>query len=472
MNQDDLCYESLASLARRIRTKEVSPSQAVEAYLERIARVDPRVHAYLHVAADRALAGARRAEQVLANGRTLGPLHGVPVAVKDLIDTAGIETTCGSPRILGAHVPARSATVVERLEGAGAVLLGKLHMTEFAWIAHHPDTPPARNPWALDRSPGGSSSGSAIATACALASGTLGSDTVSSIRLPAAWCGVVGLKPTWGRVSRHGVFPLAASLDHIGPITRSVADAALLLHCVAGADPRDPSARREAPPAPAPLPRDDFAGVRIGWDEGYVTTGVQPEMVAASRAARDVMAALGATVVPVELPDLDTSLATFYAVFAPEVRAAHASLYPEHAQDYSPSLRDVLGFFSKLDPLAHVEAAIGARAFRHTIDRLFDEIDVLLCPAWPFTATPLVGDERSIEMQDTERGSPLYPARFACLWNLAAAPALSLPWGFQDEGLPLAVQLVGRVGADEALLSMAARLEAEAPERDRRPPLA
>ena len=290
MNRDALCYESTVSLARRIRAGEVSPLDAVNAYLERIDRVDPRVHSYLHVAADHALQAARRAEEALARSVEVGPLHGVPVAVKDLFDTAGMPTTCGSPRILGGNVSARSATAVERLEQAGAVLLGKLHMTEFAFITHHPDTPHPNNPWASDRTPGGSSSGSAIATACGLASATLGSDTAASIRLPAAWCGAVGLKPTWGRVSRAGVFPLVASLDHVGPIARSVADAALMLHCIAGPDPRDPSARQQEAPPAEPAPRDDFTGVRIGWDEDYVTMGVLPDVVAAVRAARDRMA--------------------------------------------------------------------------------------------------------------------------------------------------------------------------------------
>src|SRR5262249_13247776 len=380
VNRDDLCYEPTVSLARRIRAREVSPLEAVNAYLERIEHVDPRVHSYLHVAADHAVAAARRAQQALTRGGEVGVLHGVPVAVKDLFDTAGIPTTCGSPRILGDNVPTRSATAVERLEQAGAVLLGKLHMTEFAFITHHPDTQPAQNPWALDRSPGGSSSGSAVAAACALASATLGSDTAASIRLPAAWCGAVGLKPTWGRVSRDGVFPLAASFDHVGPITRSVADAALVLHCIAGPDPRDPSARRQSAPPAEPMPRDDFKRVRIGWDEDFVTMGVFPEVVTAVRAARDRMEALGATIVPAELPDLETTATTFADVFDIEMRAAHAGLYPERAADYGPLTRHALAHFSTRDPLVHVAGAIEARAFRHRIDGLFDEIDVLLCP--------------------------------------------------------------------------------------------
>jgi amidase len=472
MNRDALCYESTVSLARRIRAGEVSPLQAVNAYLERIERVDARVHSYLHVAADHALQAARRAEQALAGGkRELGALHGVPVAVKDLFDTAGMPTTCGSPRILGGSMPTRTATAVERLEQAGAVVLGKLHMTEFAFIAHHPDTRAARNPWATDRSPGGSSSGSAVAAACGLASATLGTDTAASIRLPAAWCGTVGLKPTWGRVSRDGVFPLAASFDHVGPIARSVADAALVLHCIAGPDPRDPSTRQQGAPPATPAPRDDFKGVRLGWDEEFVTMGVMPEVAAVVRAARDRMETLGATIVPVELPDLESMCTTFTNVFDVEMRAAHAGLYPDRALDYGPLARHALAHFSTRDPLIHVEGAIQARAFRQRIDWLFDEIDVLLCPVSSITAPPQVDDETIIEIFGNDHRNIIRLTRLTSFWDLAATPAISLPWGFDGDGLPFAVQLVTRIGTDEALLSIAARLEAEAPERGSRPPL-
>jgi amidase len=471
VHRDDLCYEPTVSLARRIRGGDLSPLEAVDAYLERIERADRLVHSYLHVAADHARRAARRAEQALADRRELGPLHGVPVAVKDLFDTDGIPTTCGSPRILGRNLPTRTATAVARLEQAGAIVLGKLHMTEFAFISHHPDTQAARNPWALERSPGGSSSGSAVATACGLASATLGTDTAASIRLPAAWCGAVGFKPTWGRVSRDGVFPLAASLDHVGPIARSVADAALLLHCIAGADPRDPSTRRQVAPPAAPAPRDDFRGVRIGWDEQYVTTGVFPELVATVRAARDRMAALGATIVPLELPDIDTTLTTLADVFDVEMRAAHASFYPERASDYGPLVRHALAHFATRDPLVHVGGAIAARAFRQRIDRLFDDVDVLLCPVSGIAAPPQVDDDTIIAIFANDHRNVLRLTHLTSFWDLAATPAIALPWGFDGDGLPLAIQLVSRVGSDEALLSIAARLEAEAPDRGRRPPL-
>jgi amidase len=471
VDRDDLCYEPVTSLARRIRAREVSPRQAVDAYLERIERVDPRVHAYLHVAADQARRAAQRAEQALAAGGALGPLHGVPVAVKDLFDTAGMPTTCGSPRILGDNVPTRTATAVERLEQAGAIVLGKLHMTEFAFIAHHPDTPHALNPWDVRRTPGGSSSGSAVATACGLASATLGSDTAASIRLPSAWCGVVGLKPTWGRVSRDGVFPLVESFDHIGPIARTVADAALLLHCIAGPDPRDPSTRVQDAPPPAPLPRDDFRGVRIGWDEEYATMGVFPEVVAAVRAARDRMESLGATIVPVQLPELEPTVTTFTDVFDVEMLAAHARFYPARADDYGPIVRHALAHFATRDPFVHVQGSIEARAFRQRIDRVFDDVDVLLSPIASLTAPPIVDEEMVISIFASDHRNIIRLTRLTSYWDLAATPAISLPWGFDAEGLPLAIQLVTRIGADEALLSLAARLEAEAPDRGRRPSL-
>ncbi len=472
MNRDDLCYEPTVSLARRIRAGEVAPLDALDAFLDRIARVDPRVHAYLHVAADGARRSARRAEQALADGRPLGPLHGVPVAVKDLFDTAGMPTTCGSPRVLAGNVPARTATAVARLEAAGAVILGKLHMTEFAFIAHHPDTPHPSNPWALERTPGGSSSGSAVAAACGLASVTLGSDTAASIRLPSAWCGVVGLKPTWGRVSRDGVFPLAASLDHVGPIARSVADAALVLHCVAGPDPRDPSARDQPAPPAEPTPRDDFTGVRVGWDEEFVSMGVMPDVVAAVRAARDRLEALGATIVPVELPDMESTVTTIADVFDVEMRAAHAALYPARAADYGPLARHALAHMATRDPLIHVGAAIEARGFRQRIDRLFDQIDVLLCPVAALVAPPKVDEAIIVDIFGNDHRNVLRLTRLTSYWDLAATPAISLPWGFDQDGMPLAVQLVTRVGTDEALLSLAARLEPEAPDRGRRPSLA
>jgi Asp-tRNA(Asn)/Glu-tRNA(Gln) amidotransferase A subunit family amidase len=473
LSASELVYESATSLRRRIALKEVSPRELVDAFLQRIEQLDPRVNSYLYVAADGAAEAARRAEQAVMNGEDLGPLHGIPFAVKDNFETQGIDTTCGSPRILRGNVPVCSATVVERLESAGAVLLGKLHMPEFASVEHHPDTPPARNPWDLARSPGGSSSGSAIAVAAGLATATLGTDAVASIRFPAAWCGVVGFKPTWGMVSRAGVLPFAPSLDHVGPLTRTVPDAALVLHCIAGPDSRDRSALPNGSLRSEPLPLANFVGLRIGWDESYVTTETEPEVVSVARAALDTMLSLGAEVKPIELPSVRGALNAFTGVFALEMRSTLERFYLERADDLTPSLRETLALVSAFDPLRYVDASIRARAFRSQIDCMFDQIDVLLCPVHPSAATLLTGNHRrTSDVPEDSGGNPFYPFRHTCLWNLAGAPAVSLPWGLTAGGLPLAVQLVGRRRADDVLLSIAARLEAEAPDASRRPPLA
>jgi Asp-tRNA(Asn)/Glu-tRNA(Gln) amidotransferase A subunit family amidase len=272
-------------------------------------------------------------------------------------------------------------------------------------------------------------------------------------------------------VSRAGVFPLAASFDHVGPITRTVADAALLLHCIAGPDPRDPSTRRQAVPPAEPAPRDDFKGIRIGWDEDFVTMGVLPDVVAAVRAARDRMEALGATIVPVELPEMEAMATTFTSVFDVEMRAAHARFYPDRAEDYGPLVRHALAHFATRDPFIHVEGAIEARAFRQRVDQLFDQVDVLLCPVSSLTAPPQVDDETIIAIFGDDHRNMIRLTRLTAFFDLAATPAISLPWGFDGDGLPLAIQLVTRVGTDETLTSIAARLEVEAPERGRRPPL-
>jgi amidase len=273
-------------------------------------------------------------------------------------------------------------------------------------------------------------------------------------------------------VSRDGVFPLAASFDHVGPITRSVADAALLLHCVAGPDSRDPSTRRQSVPPPQPAPRDDFRGIRVGWDENFVTMGVMSDVIAAVRAARDRMEALGATIVPVELPDLESMATTFTSVFDIEMRAAHAGLYPERAPDYGPLTRHALAHFATRDPLLHVEGAIQARAFRQRIDQLFDDdVDVLLCPVAALAPPPHIDDDTIIAIFANDHRNIIRITRLTSYWDLAATPAIALPWGFNEDGVPLAVQLVTRIGTDEALLSIAARLEVEAPDRGRRPTL-
>src|SRR5262245_14455970 len=294
-NVSELCTKTLVEVAELIKKKEVSPVELTQAMLTRISALDGKLYSYLTVTADLALQQARAAEQEISKGTYRGPLHGMPIAVKDLCYTKGIRTTCAS-KILANWVPDYNATVVEKLNAAGAVLLGKLGMTEFALAGYHPSVHPPVNPWAADRWPGASSSGSGVATAASLCFGSLGSDTGGSIRFPSAACGIVGVKPTYGKVSRYGVFPLGETLDHIGPLTRSVADAAAMLRVIAGFDPNDPTTRRVTVRDYLDIVAHGIRGVRIGVDEEYCTKGVDPQISKAVLATTKTLQDLGASI--------------------------------------------------------------------------------------------------------------------------------------------------------------------------------
>jgi Asp-tRNA(Asn)/Glu-tRNA(Gln) amidotransferase A subunit family amidase len=449
---NDLTAMSASALAAAIRSRELSPSEVVREHLAAIDAANAELGAFLHVGADRAREAAKAADRAVMAGDELGPLHGVPFAVKDIIDAAGVPTTCGSPRIMAGHVPDRSSPCVDALESAGAILLGKLHCTEFACIDHHPDTPPARNPWAVDRSPGGSSSGSAIAAAANLVPIAIGTDTVASIRLPAAWCGVVGLKPTWGSVSTAGVFPLAATLDHVGPIARSVSDAAATLDVIGA-----PTRSTEAPIG------SDVAGVRVGWDHGWSTVDVDAEVAAAAAAARDALEATGARIVDLSLPPLEEWVHIFSTLFAVEIHHAHRSLYPHRSEDYSPGTRLLLSLFHPPDPSVHVDASLDARRFRRMVGLLFADVDVILSPPAPVAAQPLFGDGRGISIPVPPGRDFQYATRFTSIWDLGGNPAITIPWGLTDRGLPLGVQLAATQHDDARLLRVAAALEACSP---------
>ncbi len=449
-----LHLQSASELARRIASKELSPVELIAAYLDRISGLDEHYRAYLHVCETSARAQAEAAEAAVAAGAQLGALHGVPFAAKDLLDTAGVPTTCGS-RILQGRLPETTATAVERLVSAGAILLGKLHMTEFAGWWHHPDLPAARNPFDLERSAGGSSSGSGVAVAAGLCAAALGSDTVASIRNPAAWNGCVGFKPTWGRVSRHGVFPLAASLDHVGPMTRTVEDAALLMSVIAGHDPKDPTSLRQRLPDGWPkISRQE--SLRVGYDEKFVIGHSRPNIARCAAEAVEELADHGATIVPVSIPMTDTSLEPYVAILRSEVRAAHRRYFPKRAADYGQTFRDLLEQAADVSPDALIEANLYRAAFVDAINALFAEVDVLVTPVGPLNATPVGGELRwSPALVDF--------LRYTYLWNLAGVPALALPWGLDTEDLPNAVQIIGPHGGEELVLSVAAAIERELP---------
>jgi amidase len=461
----ELCSKTLSAVAELIKQKDVSPLELTRAMLERIEALDRYWCSYVTVTADLALEQARRAEQEIVQGSYRGPLHGMPIAVKDLCFTKGIRTTCGS-KILADWAPEYDATVVEKLTVAGAVLLGKLSLTEFAGIGYHPSVPTPVNPWDAQRWPGVSSSGSGVATAVSLCFGALGSDTGGSIRFPSAACGIVGVKPTYGKVSRFGVFPLCESLDHIGPMTRSVADAAVILRAIAGCDPRDPTTRRELVRDYLDTLYNGVKGLRVGVDEAYCTTGVDPEVSQAVLAAAQVLEDLGASLEAVKVADIEEAIDAARVIFAAEAAAAHQQTYPARADDYGPAFRALLERGAKISGAEYAKAWVVRQGVCRMLDDLFQKVDLLLCPAMP-TAPMSLQDLPLQGIIPPERLGKLI--RFTVPFNLTGSPTISLPCGFSAAGLPLSLQFVGRHGEEGTVLQAGYAYEQATEWHKRRP---
>ena len=433
-----LALSTLTAVAKRIQARELSPVELTRQMLDRIDTLDKRFHSYVTVLADRALAQAEAAEAEIAGGHYRGPLHGMPLAVKDLCFIKGTPTTCGS-QMLADWRPDQNATVVWKLQQAGAVILGKLHLTEFALRWHHPYRPIPLNPWGEGRWPGVSSSGSGVATATGLCFGAIGTDTGGSIRFPAASCGTVGVKPTYGRVSRAGVFPLTASLDHIGPLTRSVADAAAMLQAIAGPDPLVPTASRRPVPDYLAALAQGIAGVRIGVDERYITEGVHPDVSAAVKEAVRVLAELGAQIVAVTVPEPEMTATTqsWLTLTGADALVAHEGMYPERAAEYGP-FRELLDNTAKLRAQDYAKAHALRETFAAQFDPLFEQMDLLLCPTMPTTAPMMDAQGNAIIQEGYVR------TRYTYVFNFSRNPTLSLPCGFDRTGLPVSLQFVGR----------------------------
>ena len=462
----DLHYLELTELSQRLRAKQVSPVEATQAILARIAALDGKLHSYATLTADLALAQAREAEAEIARGNWRGPLHGVPIAVKDLCYTKGIPTAAGMP-LHADFRPAFDATVVTRLRAAGAVLLGKLQMTEGAFARHHPDITPPVNPWAADRWTGVSSSGSGVATAAGLCYASLGSDTGGSIRFPSASCAVTGVKPTWGRVSRHGIFPLAESLDHIGPMTRSAADAAAVLAAIAGADPEDPTALTAPVPDYAGELGQGVRGLRIAIDADYNSRDVDPAVQAALKAAEAVFRGLGAEVRPAKLPSPDAVIAAWLPLCAVEMALAHEATYPFQAERYGPIVKTVIELGRRTVGTEVARILRDREAFRGRVTAMFEEADLLLCPVLP-GPPPTV---ETVASGDYDPKAAALRLRFTAPFDMTGSPTITLPGGFTSDGLPLAIQLVGRHLAESVLLRAGAAFQAATEWHRRHPPL-
>lgn len=440
----------IAGLAAQIKAGDLSPSSLIDHFLARIEALDPGLNAFNTVTAEQARERAAAADREIEAGQYRGPLHGIPVGLKDLLQTAGVRTTASSP-ILADWVPAKSATVVERLEGAGAISLGKLNMTEFALSGYHPDLAVPVNPWSADHWSGVSSSGSGVAVAARLCCAAIGTDTGGSIRLPSAANGVVGIKPTYGRVSRFNGFPLAESLDHFGPIASSVEDAALVLNAIAGYDAQDPTSLDVATPDFTAGINREISGLRIGIDERY-NAQVDPQVCAALNQVAETLAGLGAEIVPVDVTGIEEGADRWFTLTAAEALNHHRDYYPARAQEYGPVFRSLLEHGNACSG-AEVSQAYTARGrVRQVLTRAFGAMDLLLCPSLAGPA-PLLDDFPPQLVLPAEAVGPivLYQAPF----NFSGSPTISVPMGFSEGGLPLSLQLVGR-HCEEALLIRAA----------------
>lgn len=471
MTPEDLAFSPVAALARLIREREISSVELLQVYLDRIARFDDRLHAYVTVCGDAALDEARAADAAVTKGDRLGPLHGVPIAAKDQFLTKGVRTTNGL-RALAGFVPDVDATAVARLRGTGAILLGKLNMPEAGLLGTR-DWPfgQPRNPWNTEHDAGASSTGPGIAVAAGLCAAALGEDTGGSIRNPASYNGVVGVRPTWGRVSRYGIIPLNWSLDTAGPMTRTVADSALLMHVLAGHDPNDPfSARLPVPDYTAAL--DGRAtGLRVGVIRELMdSTFLDPEVRDATTAAAAVFSRIGANVEEVSLPLFRIAGVIFAAIADSGAALEHRHLRLSSPDSFDSGPRRRMLAASLLPNALSLRVEQARVLIRDQIRSAFERFDVLLCPTAPapaarLDAAPKLTWTRSDLLRFWERGSHTGP------FSLAAVPAISIPNGFSRSGLPIGVQLAARPFGETMLFRAAHAFESNLASPLRRPPL-
>ena len=470
---EDLAFAPLSTLAELIRKKKISPVELVEGFFARIERFNPRLNCYLTILAVEAREQAAIAARAISRGKYLGPLHGIPVAIKDNIWTRGVRTTAGS-KVLADFVPQEDAAIVARLRRAGAIILGKTNLHEFAYgvTSANIHFGPVRNPWDLERIPGGSSGGSAAALAAGLCCAAIGTDTGGSIRIPAACCGLVGLKPSFGRVSCYGVIPLARSLDHAGPLARTAGDAAILLQVMAGFDPRDPV----SVDAPVPdFPREagkPLGKMRLGWPRDFFFERIDEQVRRAMEAARKVIEDLGARFEEVALPSMADSLRPATQIALAEAAQYHrsAGFFPARSGDYSEEVRARLESGSRISAYEYLEALELRKRVRQEFDSAFERVAAILAPTIPVGA-PRIGEE-TVQTGGKPEDVRNAMLRFNRPSNLTGLPAISIPCGFTSGGLPIGLQIIGRALDEAQVLRLASAFEGRTDWHTRRPALA
>ena len=480
MAETNPCYLTISEVAPLLKSKRLSPVELTSAYLDRIDQLNPKVNAFITTLRDEALQSARALESEIAAGRYRGPLHGVPIAVKDIFATNGHRTTCGS-KILKDNITHYDATVVARLKAAGIILLGKLTMSEFAFgddVNPLTGQRPTRNPWNLERSASGSSSGSGAAVAASMCAAALGTDTGGSIRTPSAFCGIVGMKPTYGRVSRYGVTPLAWSLDNAGPMTKSVEDNALLLGIIAGADPADRMCSERPPDDYLKLLRTGVRGLRIGLPKNYFLEYATRDVGEAVREAARTLERQGASIHDVDLPHLKYAIGAETAIIFAEPLAYHQKYIRQGKFDEYTDLNkaswDAARFVSGAD---YVQSQRVRRFMIRDFEKAFEQVDVIFAPGVATEANPIEEDLLTDKLPTRD-----VPAGMITLWeivsrmtfpaNLTGVPALVLPCGFSTAGLPLSLQVMGRHYDEGTVYRVGAAYEQATDWHSRRPELA
>ncbi len=460
---------NIQEVSLRLRRREISSVELVRQALDRIERDSSRLNSFLTIRAEAALERARRLDEELAAGGARSPLHGIPVAVKDVFCTRGVRTTCGS-LLFADYVPDHDAAVVERLEAAGAVIVGKTGMHELAYgiTSNNPHFGAVRNPWNPEHVPGGSSGGSGAAVAAGEVFLAMGSDTGGSIRIPAAWCGCAGLKPTTGRVSRYGVMPLDFTLDHMGPLTRSVRDAAIGLNVLAGHDPRDPTSSRRPVDDYLPPPEVSLRGIRIGVPENFFFERLDPEAAGAARRMIELAGELGGDLVPVTVPDI-AELNTLARVILLAEAAAVMSPYLSDRSKFGPDVLALLDQGRMISAADYINAQRLRRIAWKEFAGVWGKADCLLTPTTPIPA-PRIGQTQT-ELGGAVEDVRLAATRYVRAVNLLGLPALSMPCGFSSTGLPLGLQIIGKPFEEALILRIGAALEDATDFHRREPPL-
>ena len=442
---------SLSQLAKKIQTKEVSPVEVTQTLLNEIEQKNPSLNAFLTVAETSAMEAAKKAEQDIVSGNYKGPLHGVPIGLKDLIETDGLRTTMGS-KLFKDYIPEKDATIVQHLKDAGAIILGKLHTHEFAYgpVGDRSYFGPARNPHNPSKITGGSSSGAGAAVAANLAFAGIGTDTGGSVRIPAAACGVVGLKPTVGKISKEGVFPLSYTLDHVGPLTRTVLDNALVLDVLSGVKRTDISTLEDA------FQTFSLNGLTVGIPEAYFLDELEEDVDKAFKASVAFLENAGARLIPVEVPNLDQILWAQTVVQTSEAYEIHEKWLTTQGTDYDPEVYERLIDSKETRGYEYVKAIRLRDSLIQGVNSLFSEVDVLLTPTLPILPTDV--DQREIVIGGKSlnvRGALLRNTR---PWNYTGHPALSVPNGWSASGLPIGLQLSGPYNSETLLYTIGEKL--------------